>query len=262
MTGNTSRAMRMYPSSLRLHPRSHSSSGVVRKSPPLIAPALLTRMSRRPRRAAASAATRVTAGGSPRSAAMTSTAFPVAVSIPLAASRSALASREQIATRAPSAASPCATARPIPLLPPVTSAVLPFSPSSMVSLDLHRVGPLRSMHLASVTNGVSREQLVKAVDGQRRRPRASFGILAEGFRHVGLPFSPPAEQPPDVCRCPRRTSQEEDRVCRTRGLVHGARAPLIERDPGHGDAVGRSHARSQGFFAGQRLDVLESRPIV
>src|SRR6267378_1151035 len=41
--------------------------------------------------------------------------------------------RAQIATLAPSAANSSAIASPMPLLPPVTSALLPFNPKSMVA---------------------------------------------------------------------------------------------------------------------------------
>src|SRR5882757_10128375 len=55
--------------------------------------------------------------------------------------------RAQIATLAPSAANRSAIARPIPLLPPVTRAFLPFSPRSMVhsSVEMPHYPLARSM---------------------------------------------------------------------------------------------------------------------
>src|SRR6187402_344668 len=91
-------------------------------------------MSRRPRRSRDATATRLTSSRRLKSPGTTSTRRPVARSISAAASFSAASSREQMATRAPSAARVRATARPMPLLPPVTSAVLPSSPRSMTWL--------------------------------------------------------------------------------------------------------------------------------
>src|SRR5579871_6172823 len=52
---------------------------------------------------------------------------------PFAALPTSSALRAQIATLAPSAAKSSAIASPMPLLPPVTSALFPFSPRSMVA---------------------------------------------------------------------------------------------------------------------------------
>src|SRR5262245_49945681 len=62
------------------------------------------------------------------------TSWPVASAISCAAAWSAAWPRAQMATRAPSWDSPRATAFPMPLLPPVTSAIFPLRPRSMVSL--------------------------------------------------------------------------------------------------------------------------------
>ena len=71
-----------------------------------------------------------TAGPSPTSSARPEARTPVAPSAATAASTSASV-RAQIATSEPSAASSFAIARPIPLVPPVTSDFLPFKPRSM-----------------------------------------------------------------------------------------------------------------------------------
>src|SRR3954452_4676261 len=57
--------------------------------------------------------------------------------------------RAQMATLAPSAAKSSAIARPMPLLPPVTSAFLPFNPRSMVASLNDIAARLRLMQAAS-----------------------------------------------------------------------------------------------------------------
>src|SRR3989442_3726819 len=85
----------------------------------MLVPALLTRMSRRPRRCAASATIARQAAASCRSK------FRASAPSSRAAAALLLASRPAIASAAPAAASPCAMARPMPPLPPLTSAAFP-----------------------------------------------------------------------------------------------------------------------------------------
>src|SRR5262245_19504505 len=136
---------------------------MVRKSPPLIAPALLTRMSSRPKRRTASAAVHCTPSRVLRSAEIASTLLPVSLRIEETASSRAAWFREQISTRAPSAAMTWAVARPMPLLPPVTRTVLPASSSSMVA-------PPR---VDSDVRGVTLDQLPPGADSQSLRRRSS-----------------------------------------------------------------------------------------
>src|SRR5215470_771781 len=85
--------------------------------------ALLTRMSTRPRAASASAARRRTSSEQERSAGTATAADPSSRTMP--AQSSAL--RELITTRAPSRTYARAMPRPMPLVEPVTTAVLPSS---------------------------------------------------------------------------------------------------------------------------------------
>ena len=62
-----------------------------------------------------------------------------------AASASAVSRRAQIRTFTPSRASARAVSRPIPLLPPVTSAVLPASPSSIAPAPFTKIARDRSV---------------------------------------------------------------------------------------------------------------------
>ena len=89
--------------------------------------ALLTRMSRPPKRSMVAATQASAASMSPAWAAWTATS----PCIPAAAASSASCLREDSITRAPDAAISAAIARPIPFDAPVTSATFPSSRSSM-----------------------------------------------------------------------------------------------------------------------------------
>src|SRR5207237_344288 len=94
MIGNTARAMRMYPMSLRLQSSSHWASGISRKPPPRIAPALLTSTSIRPPAARlASATTRSTSASCERSAPMAIASFLLRARASVASLSSAALSR-------------------------------------------------------------------------------------------------------------------------------------------------------------------------
>ena len=98
-----------------------------------LVPALLTRMSSRPKRASVPATQDWASSGFPTWAAVQATrssGTPPATR-PAAASARSSALREVIMTLAPASAKRAAMARPIPRLPPVISAVFPLSSSSI-----------------------------------------------------------------------------------------------------------------------------------
>src|SRR5688572_15059508 len=111
------KALVRFVSSTSFHSSSEYSSGRLRT----LMPALLTRISRRPSRFAASSTIARQLASSFRSA--SSATAPGRL---CSAAAFLALSRPAIATLAPAAASPCAMARPMPPLPPVTSAVLPL----------------------------------------------------------------------------------------------------------------------------------------
>src|SRR5207249_3817516 len=102
--------------------------------PPGAAPALLMRMSMRWSRPTVASTIFFTSASRVRSPATANTSAPVTLPSSAAAASSSRWVRAQMATRAPSSARPRATALPIPLLPPVTSATLPFKPRSIGAL--------------------------------------------------------------------------------------------------------------------------------
>src|SRR5262245_55745577 len=82
----------------------------------------------------------------------------------------ASAPRARIATRAPSSANASAIARPIPLLPPVTTAALSFSPRSTDDLPSWRDPP--HDQLDHIVDPVVADVVERAEDrGEQRRPR-------------------------------------------------------------------------------------------
>src|SRR5260370_15691607 len=74
----------------------------------------------------------LSAAGSATSVALPQDLTPLAASA-LTTLPTSSASRAQIATSAPSSANSSAIASPMPLLPPVTSTLLPFNPKSIVA---------------------------------------------------------------------------------------------------------------------------------
>src|SRR5690242_10930251 len=105
----------------------HWSSVRSSSSPPGELPAQVTRMSIFPNRASVASTHRCTSAVTLMSPAMGTTSRPVAAQISLAAFCSGSALRAVITTSAPSRARSSATARPMPLLAPVTKATLPPS---------------------------------------------------------------------------------------------------------------------------------------
>jgi hypothetical protein len=100
-------------------------------------PALLTRTSRPPKTSTAWATAAAGASGSERSTG-TCTRF-----VPTSASSSGVLLREATTTRAPSSCNVRAVARPMPLLPPVTRAILPVRFSSTPTRLGHGGHPVR-----------------------------------------------------------------------------------------------------------------------
>src|SRR5262245_57055657 len=140
-----------------------------------MAPALLPRISSRPNRATTASTTRRGASASVRSSTSVMTSAPFAPSAS-AVSWSASAPRATIATRQPSLASPAATARPIPLDPPVTSATRPEIPSSTIALLAGR----------SARPGHVRRRLLPgepAEHGPGHEPRPAGVVLVEETPH-------------------------------------------------------------------------------
>ena len=131
MCGAASRAQRRYPITLTLT-SSQNSSVVISASLggaawPMGLAALLTRMSKPPSSATQRCTKATTEASSPVSAAMATTLRPLAAASSAAVAASAWASRPAMATSHPSAANARAIALPIPRVPPVTNARLPFS---------------------------------------------------------------------------------------------------------------------------------------
>src|SRR5690606_33619612 len=159
------------------HLAASRSSGSWRRA----APALLTRMSIGPISVSMRSMTCAAACGSDRSAAYTATLWPLACSCARACSRPC-GSRATMATYAPSAANALATARPMPLLPPVTTVILPFSfrfilrsQGTMAVNDT----PSAPRHAASAASVPLRREPV-------RRHQAAVGTRQAGQRaHVG-----------------------------------------------------------------------------
>ena len=98
-----------------------------------LVPALLTRMSSRPKRAIVPATQDSASSGFPTWAAVQATrsSGAPAATRPAAASARSSALRDVIMTLAPASAKRAAMARPMPRLPPVISAVFPLSSSSI-----------------------------------------------------------------------------------------------------------------------------------
>src|SRR5580765_7371727 len=112
----------------------HASSSRTSRMPPAAEPALFTRMSSRPRSAAAPVTKRSASSVRVRSAQIASTLRPDSARISAAAFSSTSRRRAQIATSQPSRANARAMPLPIPSLPPVTKAALPVSRRSMALL--------------------------------------------------------------------------------------------------------------------------------
>src|ERR1700722_12998425 len=130
-------------------------------SPTASALTLQTRISTPPSSAAAPSIHCFSAVGSATSVGLPQTLTPLSCRA-LTTLLICSACRAQIATLAPSAANRSAIARPIPLLPPVTSAFLPFSPRSM----LHSSVEMPQYSVCSIVIAAP-------------RPRPAIGSLAD-----------------------------------------------------------------------------------
>ncbi len=160
---------------------STSTSKALRNSvsvaPSAMALVLATRMSRPPKSCAVSVTQALSAAPSATSSARPAARTPLASSS-ATVDATAEASRAQMPTSTPSAASAKAMDRPMPRVPPVTSARLPFKPSSM-SDHLHRLGipALRTGYCGSIFSSVSRT--MRATAALRTQLR-SAGMTYQG----------------------------------------------------------------------------------
>jgi hypothetical protein len=125
--GHAARQHRIAPKNFSANPSAQSSSVSSKKSPRLVAPALLTSRWRLPNRAIVAFTTAAATSVSRKSAAWTRH------SVLTARARLSSSARERATTVRfiPSAASVSAMARPMPRLAPVTMAVLPERPRSI-----------------------------------------------------------------------------------------------------------------------------------
>src|ERR1043166_4101154 len=142
-------------------------------TPPGAEPALLTMMSTRPSAWCALATKFFASRSLVRSAGMATILRFVSRAIAAAASSSGPGRRAQIATATPSRARPSAMPRPMPSLPPVTSAVLPSSPRSIAHL------PAGKIHLC--TNDARRVSHARQAPASARLPPHRLRRLAERF---------------------------------------------------------------------------------
>src|SRR2546428_1583876 len=175
-----------------------SSSVRSRISPPGAAPALLTRTSIRPKRETVASTIRWTSSGRGGSPGAPNPSAPVALASSWAASSSEALLGAQIATRPPSWARPRATALPMPLLPPVTSATCPFKPRSIADApsspeDLRResirvlYSPPPRPHRSAARSSRKAVTGERSRDGEvsRRHRAAEEPRVLAGRRHRG-----------------------------------------------------------------------------
>src|SRR5580692_4774833 len=175
--------------------------------PPTVPPALATRRSRPPNAAATSSTACCSADASMTSAATVATGTPRPSRRSAAAARpSALRATSPTAT--PSAASAPAIANPMPLLPPVITARLPFRPRSMCAPIVgHQrmqdgtpssTAKLRGLQgdqpglgrAEAAAAGVERAQVLLEVDVQPLAPRGA-SLLRRDRHHPGAdPMAP------------------------------------------------------------------------
>src|SRR5262245_5931421 len=146
-------------------------------------PALLTRMATEPRPARAAAAIRAGAPSCARSSTISAGLLWPAATTSAATSSSSSARRATSANLTPSRARPSATPRPMPMLAPVTSAVLPSILRSMASIPQQGGEPAHG--LADVLHGigVGKANVAFAMDaetGPGNRGHASY------FQHLVL----------------------------------------------------------------------------
>src|SRR5215475_10486694 len=194
------RAQRKAPTYFTLKSCKRSSStlsiGPVALAEPPGAEPLLTRICRPPSRSTAWATARSTCSRLVTSATSGMTLRPVWPSSSRAAASRRSFVRATIATSTPSRASSSAIALPMPRLPPVTSARLPFSPRSMsppFSARLGRRGPrpatacsthglsLSAFECEEIDDRAHPRDLVQTPERLERagRPRATQDVLGE-----------------------------------------------------------------------------------
>src|SRR5574343_1501481 len=153
---------------------SQASSGCSSAAAPQVAPALLTRMSMRPRRSMASATMRRPSSGRAASAATQRASMPLACRWAAASSRSA-ALRELSRIFAPASPRASAICRPRPREPPVTTAVWPLRSKSFIT------GVLISGLLVGIGSetGVLHVAADRLAAGHHAQPGVDLGQLVQ-----------------------------------------------------------------------------------
>src|SRR5262245_37317393 len=191
-SGQNRRVSRTAPRNFSAKPSFHASSGRSRKAPARVAPAELTRMSQRPCRSLTVLNRCSQASSLRRSPATVIGAAPPLFIVSAAAAR--FAADEAARTRlAPSRANACATARPMPRLPPVTTTTFPAKSPGIAFLPL-LVSHLRQVLQRRLDQGLGRKRALELVrlllrvgqgEDQRhsilRRPQRRLG----GRQHGG-----------------------------------------------------------------------------
>ncbi len=137
--------------------------------PRMLMPALLTRMSSRPRPSTTRATMSSTWAATATSAATPSVLRPLAFAISSATRWAAAPSRAEIATSAPASASASAIARPRPLVPPVTSATRPSSRNRSIAPAMPR-SPVAAWYRLSVPS-----QVIPGTSPRERSPVREAG---------------------------------------------------------------------------------------
>src|SRR2546426_1699887 len=150
---------------------------------------------------------------------------PVSCESALAASSRAWRCRAQIATSTPSDASTWAIARPMPLLPPVTTATRPVSPRSMWSLlgvAFESCAPVKTTAGIVEQPGQVRHLSLGGHPGRSRLPEAERRIQRRKRR---------AEEDPALDRRQQRRTQEQRQHLRHEQPDERIAAPRAEQHP-------------------------------
>src|SRR5262245_28374571 len=188
--GSAARGVRTAARKLILNAESQSSS-VTDRNPPVrgrTAPTLLTRMSRLPYAATAASTSRSGPSGLVRSTDTGRTVVRAARS-----DSSVVAPRAPATTRTPSPARARVIANPMPLLAPVTTAILPARCRSMTYLDPVVSGRSERV-LLQPGQGAVGNLAPTVVDGQRVRPVGELHDVGDGLRVPVLLESGPGDR--------------------------------------------------------------------
>src|SRR4051794_13151510 len=241
--GRQSRVMRRSP--VTLTPKTVASSSSLDSSNgarPSASPALLTRMSRPPRRSTASATKRLQLAGSV-------TSSPSAISVSSRSTR-----RAPPATRTPAAASAAAVARPMPDEGPVTIARLPLRSRSATTPTLGMRRAPRPAQLESLRRGrmAEEEEIGKAwrLEVREVATRQLPVGAGERFRLLGELERAPVRGPLEAtrqrrARCERREleGEEQQQGLRQRARIGHPRAEHRPEDRNREDSTGHREQR-------------------